>query len=156
MSSINIPLLSIPIYYALAVYPHGHAVVVASKGNMKSYDNANPKSTKNTEKLKRRLNARELAAYERAERCHANAMENMPLFCAAIFAGLLAQQKGVVADAIALNEFAVGFLLLRVLYTVSYIATETIRLSYLRSGLYFLSSGWAFWVIGRAAMIVGS
>ena len=151
--SFNIPLLSIPIYYVLAIYPHGHAILVASKGNMKQYDNANPKTTKSTDKLKRRLNAREFAAYERAERCHTNHLENMPLFCAAIFAGLLAEQKGVPGQ-IALNEFAVGFVLLRVLYTISYILTETIRLSYLRSALYFLTTGWAFYVIGRAALVV--
>jgi uncharacterized MAPEG superfamily protein len=152
--SFNIPLLSILAYYVLAAYPHGHAVVAASKGNLKQHDNTNPKSTKQTDKLKRRLTAREFAAYERAERAHSNALENMPLFCAAIFAGLLAQQK-IGPGEIALNEFAVGFLLLRALYTVCYILTETIRLSYLRSALYFITTGWAFYVIGRAAYIVG-
>ena len=105
--------------------------------------------------LKRRLTAREFQAYERAERAHANSLENMPLFCAAIFAGLLADQKGVPGE-LALNEFAVGFVLLRVLYTICYILTETIRLSYLRSAIYFLTTGWAFYVIGRAAYIIGA
>lgn len=153
--SFNIPLLSILAYYVLAIYPHGHAIMVASKGNLKQHDNTNPKSTKHTDKMKRRLTAREFAAYERAERCHSNHLENMPLFCSAIFAGLLVEQK-VGTEELALNEFAVGFVLLRILYTISYISTETIRLSYLRSVLYFLTTGWAFYVIGRAAYIVGA
>jgi uncharacterized MAPEG superfamily protein len=153
--SFNIPLLSIPVYYVLAVYPHGHAIFAASKGNLKKHDNTNPKSTKQLDSLKRRLTAREFAAYERAERCHSNHLENMPLFCATIFAGLLAEQKVGTGD-LALNEFAVGFILLRVLYTVCYILTETIRLSYMRSALYFLTTGWAFYVIGRAAYLIGA
>lgn len=153
--SYNIPILSIIAYYVLAIYPHGHAIVVASKGNLKQHDNTNPKSAKQNDKLKRRLNAKEFAAYERAERAHSNALENMPLYCAAIFAGLLAEQKAG-PGTLALNEFAIGFLLLRVLYTAFYIMTETIRVSYVRSVLYFATSGWAFYVIGRAAFVIGA
>lgn len=153
--SFNLPLLCIPAYYVLAAYPHGHAVIVAAKGNLQRHDNRNPKSAQNTENLKKRLSAREFAAFERAESCHRNALENMPLFIAAIFAGLLAEQK-VGEGEIGLIEFAVGWMLLRVLYTINYLVTETVQWSYLRSVLYFISTFWAFYLIGSAAFALGA
>lgn len=72
---LNLPLLTIPLYYILAGYPHGHAVAVATKGDTKQHDNRNPKSTSNNDNLKKRLSAREFAAYERAESCHRNHLE---------------------------------------------------------------------------------
>ena len=77
--SCNLPILSIPLYYILAAYPHGHAVALAIKNDPKPYDNRNPKGGSRQEELKRRLTPRQYAAYERGESCHRNHLENMPL-----------------------------------------------------------------------------
>jgi len=42
--SFSIPILTIPLYYVLATYPHGHAIVLASKGKPRAHDNRNPQS----------------------------------------------------------------------------------------------------------------
>lgn len=154
LSNFNLPLLTIPAYYVLAGYPHGHAVLLGSKGDLSQHDNRNPKSSTNAESLKRRLTARELAAFERAESCHRNALENMPLFVAAVFSGLLAEQKAGVG-AVRLNTFAAAFMVVRILYTINYLTTETVRMSYVRSLLYFISTFHAFWIIGCAAYVLG-
>ena len=152
--SINLPLLTIPLYYILSIYPHGHAIFISSKGDPKRHDNRNPKSSSLQEKLKKTLSARDFAAFERAESCHRNHLENMPLFIATVFAGLLAEQKAG-AGAVGLDMFCVGWMLVRVLYTGNYIMTASLKWSYLRSLLYFVGTFWAFLVIGRAALVVG-
>ncbi|KAK5121730.1 hypothetical protein LTR85_004605 [Meristemomyces frigidus] len=151
---LNLPLLSIPAYYILAVYPHGHAITAATRGNPNKHDNRNPKSSGTQEDLKKRLSPREYAAYERAESCHRNHLENMPLFVATVFAGLLAEQRAG-EGAVGLSTFCVGWMAVRVLYTINYIVAETQQLSYLRSLLYFVGTAWAFTTIGRAAMVLG-
>ncbi|GAB1736678.1 hypothetical protein NU219Hw_g8296t1 [Hortaea werneckii] len=128
-ASISLPVLTIPLYYILAIYPHGHASVIASKGNPKQLDNRNPKSSTMVESLRKRLSARELAAYERAESCHRNHLENMPLFVAAVLVGLLAEQRAG-EGAIGLSAFCTGWMLIRILYTANYIVTETQQWSY--------------------------
>ena len=153
--SFNIPLLSIPAYFILASYPHAHAMMVIAKAHMQKHDNSNPKGAKATESLKKRLSAREFAAYERAESCHRNHLENMPLFVAAIFAGLLAEQT-VGAGAVGLTNFAVGWMVIRVLYTISYLRTEDVKWSYFRSVVYNVGSFWALYVIGKAAFVFGA
>ncbi|KAK3111738.1 hypothetical protein LTR53_012703, partial [Teratosphaeriaceae sp. CCFEE 6253] len=118
-------------------------------------DNRNPKAAGLAEKLKQRLSAGDYAAWERGQSCHRNHLENMPLFIAAIFAGLLAQSQGS-EDSVGLTAFAVGWMVIRVAYTANYLVTETQGWSYVRSALYFAGSLWAFWVLGRSAWVVGS
>lgn len=59
-------------------------------------------------------------------------MENLPLYIAAIFAGVLAESR-VGTDKVGLNSFVYGWMAIRMLYTVNYINTETRAWSYLRS-----------------------
>ncbi|KAF2483164.1 hypothetical protein BDY17DRAFT_142608 [Neohortaea acidophila] len=155
MATPNFPLLSIILYWILAIWPHGHAVVLASKGNLSRHDNRNPKASSYTESVKKRLGAKEFAAWERAESCHRNHLENMPLFCAAIFAGLLAERQ-IGASSRGLNEFAGGWLVIRVLYTINYLRTDTLKGSYIRSVLWYIGSFWAIYVIGAAAFALGT
>ena len=148
----NLPLLSIPAYYVLATYPHGHAIMRATKSDPKKHDNRNPKSSTNIENLKRRLSAKEFAAYERGESCHRNHLENMPLYVAAVFAGLLAEREA--GKPLGLNEFVIGWMAVRVMYTVAYLTTETVKCSYARSALYFVGTFMAFGMIGRSALVL--
>ncbi|KXL50916.1 hypothetical protein M433DRAFT_22147 [Acidomyces richmondensis BFW] len=152
--SFSIPILTIPLYYVLAVYPHGHAIFLASKGKPQDYDNRNPKAASLQEAIRKRLSPREYARWERCESCHRNHLENFPLLLACIFAGILAEQRAG-EDEMGLNAFCVGWIVLRVLYTANYIVTDTISWSYLRSVLYFLGTGWAFVILCRAAVTLG-
>jgi uncharacterized MAPEG superfamily protein len=141
----------------LANYPRAHAISIAAQGNLQqnvSSANTNPKGSAFMEKLKKRLTVQEFAAYERAERCHVNSLENMPLFVAAIFAGLLAEQREG-KGAIGSNQFAIGWLVVRVVYCVSYLYTETQNWSYVRTVCYNMGAIWAMVQIGRAAWALG-
>lgn len=150
--AINFPLISIPLYYALAVYPHGHAISISTKGDPAKHDNRNPKSTTLIEKTKQRLSPQDFAAYERAESCHRNALENMPLFIAGIFAGLLAEKEA--GRDLGTSLFAASWLVVRTLYTINYINTASIKWSYARSALYFIGTFLCFGMIGRAALVL--
>ena len=153
-TSFNLPLMTIPLYFALALYPHLRAATIATKGDLTLQDTRNPNGSENAAKIKKRLSPREFAAYERAKRCHANHLENGPIFVAAIFAGLLAEKVG--EGQVGLNAFAIGWMVVRVLYTVNYLTTETKMWSYLRTVLYNIGLLWAFVVIGRAAFVLGA
>ncbi|QIW99690.1 hypothetical protein AMS68_005208 [Peltaster fructicola] len=146
----NFSLLSIPLYYILAVIPHGQAMAIASRGGGGRHDNRNPKSSDFIAKLKSKLSARDFARFERAESCHRNHFENMPLFVASVLASLFVErQTGVKLDT-GLN--AALILGTRVLYTLNY---ETQKWSYVRSMLYFISVGLCFRMILRAAKALG-
>ncbi|SMQ54202.1 unnamed protein product [Zymoseptoria tritici ST99CH_3D7] len=155
MSSYNIPLISIPLYYILALIPHGIAISRANAGNINTHHNENPQGAAYLEYLKKKLPPRELAAFERAKACHKNHMENMPLFIAAVFAGLFANAR-LGEDQVGLNRFVVGWMVSRVLYTVAYIKTETRAWARLRSILYFFCTGIAFAVLIRSARVLGN
>ncbi|KAK0352404.1 hypothetical protein LTR91_025191 [Friedmanniomyces endolithicus] len=152
----NVPLLTIALYYVLAQYPHGHAVWVATHGNVAGHDNRNPQASSVQANFKRSLTEREYAAWERAESCHRNHLENMPLLVAAVFAGLLAENQIGSRGEVGLTAFCVGWMAIRVLYTANYLTTETQGWSYVRSGLYFAGTLWAMSVLGRAAWVLGS
>lgn len=149
---INFPLLSIPLYYVLALWPHGRAISIATKGDLSKHDNRNPKSTTLIEKTKQRLSPEDFAAYERAESCHRNSLENMPLFVAAVFAGLLAEKEA--GRDLGTTLFAAGWLIARTLYAINYVNTTSMKWTHARSGLYFVGTFLCFGMIGRAALVL--
>lgn len=149
---INFPLLSIPLYYVLALWPHGRAISIATKGDLSKHDNRNPKSTTLIEKTKQRLSPEDFAAYERAESCHRNSLENMPLFVAAVFAGLLAEKEA--GRDLGTSFFAAGWLIARTLYAINYVNTTSMKWTYARSGMYFVGTFLCFGMIGRAALVL--
>lgn len=117
-SSINWPIASIPVYYILAVIPHGIAINVSTHGDARKHDNRNPKSSDLIAKLKSKLSPRDFAKFERAESCHRNALENMPLYIASVLASLYVErQTGVKLDT---GFYAALVLGVRVLYTLNY------------------------------------
>lgn len=76
-------------------------------------------------------------------------------FVAAVFAGLLAEQRAG-DGSVGLNTFCIGWMAIRILYTANYLMTETQKWSYLRSALYFAGTIWAFGLFYRAAVVLGS
>jgi uncharacterized MAPEG superfamily protein len=149
----NPSILAIPAYYILSVAPHSYALTVATQGKLENFDNRNPRSSDLKAKLKQRLPAETFARYERAEACHANGMENMPLFTAAVILGNLAALKKEGLDG--MTGFASTFLAIRLAYTAVYLNTNTQGPTLLRSGLWAAGFGLCFRVLFKAAKALG-
>lgn len=154
-SNFNLALMSIPVYYILAFAPHLYAGMIATGGDPSKHDNRSPHSASTQDRIKKSLSAKQYATYERAKRCHQNALENMPLFVAAVFAGLMAERSAGTGS-VGLNSFVLGWMGCRVVYTANYLVTESASWSFLRSAMYALSTSWAFVVLGKAAYAVGA
>jgi uncharacterized MAPEG superfamily protein len=146
----NPSILAIPAYYILSVLPHTYALHVATQGKVLEWDNRNPRSTDMRAKLKTRLGPETYARYERLESCHANGMENMPLFVAAVVLGNLG---GLPRDAMA--RFAASFLAVRVAYTVVYAQHSTQGPTVVRSLLWATGVTLCFRTIFAAAKALG-
>ncbi|KAF2804855.1 uncharacterized protein BDZ99DRAFT_144328 [Mytilinidion resinicola] len=149
LDTYNSSILAIPAYYVLSVLPHSYAIHLATNGKLVSWDNRNPRSTTLKANLKQTLDATTYARYERAEACHANGMENLPLFASAVILGNMA---GLKRDGIyGLSGFAGLFLAIRVAYTVVYLGTTTNGPTVLRSTLWAAGSTLCVRVILEAA-----
>ena len=145
----NLSVLAIPAYIALALLPHSYALNVATRGDLLKWDNRNPRSTTMKASLKERLDAETYAKYERLEACHANWMENLPIFG---FAVVLGNMAGLKREGIGgLNGFVATFLAIRAIYTVIYVNNTTQGTTVLRSGLFFTGLGLCFSTIIRSA-----
>jgi hypothetical protein len=81
LNAYNASILAIPAYWVLSMLPHGLAIRAATEGQLKRWDNRNPRSSDLKAKLKQRLPAEAFARYERLEACHANGMEVLYLLC---------------------------------------------------------------------------
>lgn len=73
--------------------------------------------------LKQKLPAAIYAKFERSEAAHKNSIENMPLFVAAIGAGLMAEKVARVDVGNA--QYAAIWLAIRTLYNVLYVSCES-------------------------------
>ncbi|KAF1994063.1 hypothetical protein P154DRAFT_527304 [Amniculicola lignicola CBS 123094] len=104
-------------------------------------------------KLRERIDVDTYALYERAEACHANGMENLPVFATAVILGNMAGLKKEGLGG--MTGFASLFLGLRVLYTVAYLTTTTRAPTLLRSGLWFTGTILCFRTIVKAAKSLG-
>jgi len=150
LDTYNPSILAIPAYYILSVLPHSYALHVATQGKPLEWDNRNPRSSTMKANLKDRLDADTFALYERAEACHANGMENLPLFATAVVLGNLAGLKKE-----ELTKFAGTFLAVRLAYTALYLKTNTQGPTVLRSGLWVAGFSLCFQVLFKAAKALG-
>jgi uncharacterized MAPEG superfamily protein len=142
-------ILAIPAYFALAMFPHGWAIKVASQGNISSWDNRNSRNTDMKAKLKARLPAETYEKYERLEACHASSVESFPLFTAAVVLGHVAGMK---ED---LTSFAAYFLFVRTAYMAVYATHKTRGQTLLRTAIWYVGVGLCFTTIVRAAKTMG-
>lgn len=153
LDTYNPSILAIPVLHVLAILPHSYALSVATGGQLTHWDNRNPRSTHLRTKLRERLSADDFALFERLEACHANGMENLPLFATAVILGNMA---GLKKDGIwGLTGFAASFLAVRVLYSIVYVSNKTQGLSLVRSGLWAVSVGMCWRVIIKSAKALG-
>ncbi|ORY13688.1 hypothetical protein BCR34DRAFT_480590 [Clohesyomyces aquaticus] len=154
LGAYNTSILAIPAYHVLSFLPHAYAAWVATKGNLVKWDNRNPRSTELHATLKEKLDAETYARYERAEACHANGMENLPLFATTVILGNLA---GLKKDGLhGMTGFVSIYLGLRLAYTGVYLSTDTQGPTYIRSGIWIASVVLCFRVIADAAKKLGT
>lgn len=162
-SALNYPLLSIPAYYVLSLAPHVFANSYIISHGFKP-DNSNPHSASQGQKLSEKLPPNVVAKYERAESCHRNSIENLPLYTAAVFAGLLAERTtatGLIKgpdqgqQVTGLMGFVAAWFAVRSLYTVAYLQIESREKSFIRSGLWAVGTGLCIHQIYRAACVIG-
>ncbi|KAF3045416.1 hypothetical protein E8E12_001410 [Didymella heteroderae] len=139
----NYSFYSIPIYWFLALAPHAYAVAVAKKANKGYWDNTNPR---NTGYLEKNIPKDALAKYERAEAAHANGMENAPYFIGAVLAGNLAN-----LPASTMNTYTGAYISMRLIYSVLYINTTTLKNSRARSIVWLASTFALFTLYVKAA-----
>ncbi|CAO2650397.1 Nn.00g016890.m01.CDS01 [Neocucurbitaria sp. VM-36] len=150
LETYNPSILAIPAYYILSVFPHGYALNIATQGKLGTWDNRNPRSTDLKAKLKERLPTETFAKYERLEACHANGMENLPLFASAVVLGNLAGlKKGE------LTTFVASFLAIRIAYTAVYATHQTQGPTLIRTGLWNAGVLLCFRTIIKAARALG-
>ena len=115
--------------------------------------NISPRSSKNISSLEQKLGSTVFARWERAEAAHQNSLENLPLFAAAVLAGVLAEKYG--KTDVGTSTFAGLWLVIRSLYVVLYITTTTIRYSFLRSGAWFAGTVLAIRQFWKSAVALG-
>jgi uncharacterized MAPEG superfamily protein len=105
----NYSLFSLPLYWIIALWPHGHAasslptsttpyyitnaksqVKLIQSANNKYWNNKNPRGAETNATYAKTVPAATYARFERAEAAHKNAMENAPFFIGAVVAGNMA------------------------------------------------------------------
>ena len=142
----NFHVLSMPAYWILCLLPHAYAIHLGSGGKALRWDNRNPRGSAIKNNMKSRLSPEVFAQYERAEAASANAFENMPLYYGAVIIGKMAG-----LDKQILDKFALSFLLARTAHSLSYVFISNQKYTYLRTLLYFCSSGLCINVYLKAA-----
>jgi len=161
-NSLNYPLLAIPAYYVFSLVPHGYAGSLLAKHGYK-VNNANPKASLSPDNVKGKVPDEVFQKYQRAENAHSNNVEQMPLFAAAVLASIIAERttarglgrEVMSGDATGLTSFVTAWFAVRALYVVSYIQIADTTKSTIRSGLWAIGTGLAFYQFYKAAALLG-
>ena len=153
LTNYNTSILAISAYYVLTTLPHLYAVHIATQGHYTKYHNANPRSPSNKNSIKSKLDPATYSLYERAEACHQNGFENLPLFTTAVILGTMADfpKNGFWG----MTGFAAGYLVSRCLYTLAYLGFSSDKGSVVRSGIWAVGTGMCLRVIVKAAGVLG-
>jgi len=160
----NLAIIAIPAYFILSLAPHTYGLSILTGGNASNLENQNPRSEDFHSRAREAIGEAAYQRFERAESAHKNSLENMPLFYAAVVAGLLAEQatKGTIGKtyvssgvSTGMRTFLAGWFAVRSAYTLAYIGIESKQMSYVRSGLYFAGVALCFQQFYNAAYILG-
>jgi uncharacterized MAPEG superfamily protein len=179
MSSLNYPLLAIPAYYVFSILPHAYASGVLSSAGYK-VNNANPKASLSPSAVKGKVPdavsvnplsnpyihpnpSPRFQKYQRAENAQSNNTEQMPLFAAAVLASVIAERATVTGlgrevangDATGVKTFVGAWFAVRAMYNVAYVQIADHEKSFIRSLLWAVGSGLAFYQIYKAAALLG-
>ena len=128
MATPNYALLSIPVYFVIAMVPHAFSVSLIVSNNNKKWDNASPRSTDNRSKTEASVPKHVYRKFERCRAAHDNMMENMAFVVGGILSGVIAK-----LDADWMNQMCAVYLVSRILYTVSYVQISSFKWSPLRT-----------------------
>ena len=146
----SLAILSLPVYYALLLYPSAVALRLVLRADRKIYDNANPRSPDTVAAYRKALAPRDFRTWERAKAANLQGYEVFPLVAATILIGL---HVGVPTPRL---DAAGGLLvLLRAAYNELYIRAERRRATYFRSATYFAQLGVCFALLTSAAFRYG-
>ena len=124
----NYSIYALPAFYGMALVPlfYGNSIVMKATGGR--IDFANPRGAATQENYRKSCDAATYATIERCKAAHNNAMENMPLFFAAV---IVANMAGL--DTGVMNFQCGLFLALRAVYTVLYIGVSNQNFALVRS-----------------------
>lgn len=148
----NYALLSIPVYSLLAMTPHMYTASLLSS-TKQGINNKNPHGSDHIAAVRTALGPQKFETYERAQAAHRNNLENAPLFFATLLAAVFAEMT--TGSDLGSATYAATFLVLRVVYNLLYVTTETESLSHARSMTYTAGTFLSFWQIWKSAAALG-
>ena len=90
MSASNYSIYAIPAFYILALVPQFYSTILIYRATNGRFDNVNPRGAAFSDTCKKSLDKATLGRFERARAAHVNALENLPLFAAAVICGNIA------------------------------------------------------------------
>ncbi|CAK3827527.1 hypothetical protein AC579_4558 [Lecanosticta acicola] len=135
----NISLYTIPVFWAIIMYPRYYAATTYNKHTQKSLDGRKPREFAQTIQDSAQLDATTKGRLARAEAAVANGFENFGPFAAAVVAGSAAK-----LDPAFLNSVTIGFLVSRVVYNWVYITGESTWKAKMRGATYMSGMGMLF------------
>lgn len=145
----NLTWAGVPLSLLLAALPHWYTIYLAESNKVQGgWSNVNPRFW--VQRLIAKSNTAKLTPLEnkilRGQSCQANAFENVPLFIAT-----LAFANAVKLDVGTINNFVVGYLLSRVLFTICYLNISGRANSFARTAVFQVGIGWIITVWVKAS-----
>lgn len=128
MATPNYSIHAFTAFYLMAFVPQLYSTILIYRATNGRYNNVNPRGASSFETYKKGCDKATYDRFERARAAHANAMENLPLFAAAM---ICANMAGL--DVGLVNMVCGIFLGLRAVHSLLYIAIEKHALSHARS-----------------------
>lgn len=116
MSTPNYALFAIPVYWVVAMVPHGYSVYLITTHNNNKFDLPSPRSTNNRSMIEKSVPKHIYRRYERCRAAHDNMLENMAFVIGGILAGVMAK-----LDAGLMNTICGVYIASRIAYALSYI-----------------------------------
>ncbi|KAL4954742.1 hypothetical protein BDW69DRAFT_162555 [Aspergillus filifer] len=148
-STTNYYIHSIAAAYGLAMVPHAYYFVKMMANANGVASNILPRENLTT--LKAKLPAEVWSSLAKARGAHLNAMENLPLFAAAMLAGNVAK-----LPASELNTLSLEYLGARLLYMAAYMGARGEAFSYVRTGLWAWSVSIPLLALVKAGNALGA
>lgn len=90
MATSNYSIYAIPAFYILALAPQFYSTILINRATNGRFDNANPRGASFAETCRKSLDKGTLGRFERGKAAHINALENLPLFAAAVICANIA------------------------------------------------------------------
>ena len=144
----NLSWAGAPLSLLLAALPHWYTIYLAESNKVQGgWSNVNPRFW--VQRLIAKSNTTKLTPLElkilRGQSCQANAFENAPLFVASI---IWANYTGL--DVETINNFVVGWLVSRAIYTVFYVQISGKANSFARTAVFQVGIIWiiSIWLKG--------